>query len=192
MAMDWTPEKIEKMCEWMGAGKTAAYVAREFGCTRNAVIGKYQRERVKRGIIPPFACESRPRPHRTRPILEDVASGPRINAQLLRNTTPKRECEPTRHIPEVAKVSLGFILPALPVASRGPAVGILDVTGCRWPVADDPEVIGGKCFCNAEKRDGSAYCHAHARASVAPDSRELIRSTVRFTLSTLRRGERAA
>jgi len=194
MAMDWTPEKIEQMFTWMQEGRSPAYVANMFHCTRNAIIGKYQRERIKRGLIQPYACESRPRPNRKRSILDDVA-GPRINAQLLRNTTPKRACEPTRHIPEVAKAPLGFILPALSVAPRTPAVasriGILDVTGCRWPVADHPDVIGGKCFCNEVQREGSAYCAAHAAESVSRESRETIRMTIRSAIYTLKRGRAA-
>lgn len=194
MNMKWTADKIEEMFTAMSNGKSPSEVGAMLGCTRNAVIGKWNRERIKRGLIPPPPCETRPRPQRPRTIL-DAVEGQRINPQLLRNTTPKRACEPTRRIPEVAKVPLGLILPALPVPVPKPArasqIGILDVTGCRWPVSEHPDVIAGKCFCNAPQRDGSSYCATHAAASVSETSRDMIRKTIRSAIYIHKRGRAA-
>lgn len=57
--------------------------------------------------------------------------------------------------------------------------GILDVTGCKWPLEFDPTIVGGHAFCNAETRDGAPYCATHTRESVASYSQKLIKSTIR-------------
>lgn len=66
--------------------------------------------------------------------------------------------------------------------------GILDVTGCRWPLAEESaSVIASKTFCNAPQCNGSAYCETHRKASRAPWSRDLIRSTIRGTMFILKK-----
>lgn len=41
-------------------------------------------------------------------------------------------------------------------------VDIIEVTGCRWPVAGDRLPV----FCNSAKRPGESYCAAHSPRSV--------------------------
>lgn len=150
----WTEEEDQIITKMVYGGKSMAQIAAMLpGRSRNAVIGRYRRIREARGE----PTSSTPR----RAILETVSDdADRISPQLLRNTTPKRVCEPRRAMPKVAKVGVGFLLPALPARSSSPAVGILDVTGCRWPVGEDVSVAGRHTFCNSET-DGSSYCAHH-------------------------------
>lgn len=76
------------------------------------------------------------------------------------------------------------------VPAARPACGILDVTGCRWPLAEESaSVIASTIFCNAPQCDGSAYCETHRKAARSAGSRELIRSTIRTAIYlTKRRG----
>lgn len=148
--MQWTPESIEQMMALMADLKSTSAVAKVMGISENAIVGKHYRERIRRGMIPA------PRP-----------SGGGSNAK--------------RRKPPVAAKGAGFILPMLPVsdARRKAACSIVDVTGCRWPVKDDPHLVGGHAFCNAETPEGAPYCATHTRESVASGSHELIRSTIR-------------
>lgn len=98
-------------------------------------------------------------------------------------------CGATRNM-VIGKVNrLGLIrAPKLRPAS----CGILDVSGCRWPLeVESPEVIGRKLFCNAVQCDGSPYCNEHLAQSVAPYSRDLVRRTIKDTVRTLARARTA-
>lgn len=69
--------------------------------------------------------------------------------------------------------SAGILLPAVAPPPRGPAVGILDVTGCKWAIGEDASLPGGHAFCNHTLKDGSPYCAYHTKQAIAPFSREL-------------------
>ena len=64
------------------------------------------------------------------------------------------------------------------VPSADRSCGILDVTGCRWPIATDHDIIGGHAFCNHSTGAGKPYCEFHTRESVASYSQKLIRKTI--------------
>lgn len=169
--MEWTQEAIDRMFAMRRKGWSFGIIAQELGTTRNAAIGKFWRLMVQAGHSPT------PR----KAVLERIESR-RLSAEELRHTVAKRVYTPTRALPKVAKVGVGFMLPAVkpaPKPARTSTVGILDATGCLWAIGHDPKVIGGHTFCNHPKRDGSPYCEEHARESVADYSRELIRSTIK-------------
>ena len=154
--MFWTQEMDDQLRKLAIDGWSMSQIAAQLGngLSRNACIGRWHRLKTKDGTL---RLPSKPHSR----ILETVSDGvARISPQLLRNTTPKRRCEPQRPMPKVAKVGLGFLLPALPEPPRGPAVGILDVTGCKWAVGEDASVPGRHTFCNSET-DSSPYCAYH-------------------------------
>lgn len=37
---------------------------------------------------------------------------------------------------------------------------------CKWPVQDDPGVVGGVLFCGKATKDGASYCRAHTHLSL--------------------------
>jgi len=45
--MAWTDDVYEKVCEMWDAGVTARVIAEELGLTKNQVIGKMNRRRIK-------------------------------------------------------------------------------------------------------------------------------------------------
>ena len=177
--MDWTDEAIEKLVKMVIQGRPMSQIAAALGggCTRNAAIGKWHRVSAARGLRTPTPRKN---------ILEDVGESHRISPQLLCNTTPKRACEPHRAMLKVAKVGVGFLLPSLPKTPQTSTMSIIDVTGCRWPVSDEPHLPGGFGFCNGAQHDGSSYCEAHAREATAAFSNDRIRRTIKSALTTLR------
>lgn len=151
-SIPWTEEETNRLFELVKAGKTFNEISTELpGRNRMACLGRYHRVLIKRGHIPNF---------RKRVLDSD-------RPELMRNTSPKRAYRPKVPAPATPKASVGFILPALPAPKprKGRAVGILDVTGCRWPLEDNPALIGGRAFCNAPQKEGRSYCHEHCRAN---------------------------
>jgi len=143
----WTEEETTRLFELFKEGKSFSEIGRTIGRDRQACIGRYHREMVKRGHVPT------PRKR----VLND-------------GTVEKRKY--TRAIPEpqVAAAGVGFLLPAIApvIQQRGPLVGLLDVTGCKWPVAEDASLIGGQAFCNCPRDGKSSYCAEHAKRAVNP------------------------
>jgi hypothetical protein len=73
-------------------------------------------------------------------------------------------------MPAVSRVGVGFIMPPLPPLEprQGPAVGIIEATGCKWPVAEDASLIGGHECCNGTRVTGSSYCAHHKAKAKSP------------------------
>ena len=178
--MKWTPEQDETLKKLLLENYSMSQIGRVIGCSKNACIGRWHRINPDKSIYLPRA----PR----RPILETLEDGTRINPQLLRNTTPKRRCEPRRAMPKVAKVGVGFLLPSLPEPSRSSAVGILDVSGCKWAVGEDPAVYGRHTFCNHETDGKSPYCAYHRAVNVRPKVEAAKTERFRTPISLIRAG----
>ena len=175
----WTPETVDLMMQLVAQGRSMGEIGIALGRTRNAIIGKVQRERIIRGHVPI------PR----KPILVTLADGSkRLSPQALRNTTPKRVCEPRRAMPGVSTQGIGRILPALtpPPPRSGPAAGILDVTGCRWPTGSDETIPGTHTFCDATQDGKGPYCPFHEAQKVAKPVPMADRARARMTVSQLR------
>ena len=163
--MKWTDELIEQMFTDFRNGLSSAAIARRLGTTKNTIIGKYYRERVRRGLLPPPPSDKTPRPSKAR------------RKQVL--TLPAR-----------AESVSAYISPPVVKPDEGQLASIVDVTGCKWPVRDDPEFVGGFAFCNHAKADNGPYCPYHAKENVASYSRKLINRTLGSI--GLRFGRRAA
>ena len=150
--VNWTAELVERMMTLHRKGLTTGEIAREFGVTRNSICGKLHREKIKRG-----ERYFKPRIRKDRP-------------------PARKKAMPTLPIEPV-----GFVLPYVaPVyqPDEGQFASIVDVTGCRWPVKDDPAFVGGIACCNAAQVDGSPYCAHHKREAIASYSRTLINKTL--------------
>lgn len=182
----WTESEIQRMLDLDRDGKSCGQIGIELGRTRNAVIGKLHREKVKRGLKTYFPSDIT---NRSINILPEKA----ISPELERNTIPKRKYTRVVPPPSLSAKGVGVILP-MPkiVIEKGKMVGILDVKGCRWPTEAVPGLIGTHAFCNAETDTGRSYCAEHLAMNKAPYSRDLIRSTVRQVVYTLKRAGRAA
>lgn len=151
--MNWTEEQRHELMRLYRQGLTSYQMAEHFGVSRNAICGRIHRERVSLGEI-----ESKPRIRK-----------PQRRKQML--TLPAR-----------AEFGVSAYIQSDPQKpSEGFLASIVDVTGCRWPVKDDPAFIGGVAFCN-HATDGKTYCPYHTQVSTASFSRNMIRKTIKQAL----------
>lgn|SRR5574341_775395 len=157
----WTEERIEFVLAAWAEGKSAGVIAAEIGTTRNTVVGKLHRERIRRGLF---------------------VARPKSGTVL-----PKRPPSP-RAVPTLAMVP-AIAVPddepspvIVPDVAGGAPCSIIDVTGCKWPVEAAPHMPGGHLFCNAARPLNQSYCAAHqARAvggqlPISEDDRTIIQS----------------
>lgn len=100
---------------------------------------------------------------------------------------PKREKQPPK--PKAVSEGAGFILKPKPVPepSAGDGVGILEVTGCRWPISDDKANRHEHRFCNHLVEGDGSYCAHHKQMNVASYSQTLIKKTITVALYKLRK-----
>lgn len=157
--MEWTFEQVEELITLWRQGRTSYELAAHFGITRNSIMGKLHREKLRR-----------------------AEQGEPIERRRVANegTITKRRYtrrEPMLTLASSAGSVMRIVEPAPTPPDEGQLASIVDVVGCRWPVKDDPEMIGGVAFCNHAQRDKSPYCEYHARENVAPWSAEAIRKT---------------
>jgi len=185
--MQWTEEAIGQVFTMAGKGTSMGDIAQHLGCSRSAVIGLYRRERIKRGTLPPVMP-------RKRILVPETRRDP----NPYRDTVDKGGGGRLMPMPTLPTEGIGFVLPPMdrapqpaPEPRAWPAIGILDVTGCRWPVGEDAAVPGRHTFCNGPQRDGSSYCAEHSKARVAEGSRETIRQTIRSSLHLVRKARAA-
>lgn len=164
-AFAWNDETVKMLFELAGEGRSVKEIGLILGTTVRSVTGKLHRER-------------RGKAQKNDPAFKVIQTSSASKSVYTR-TIPA---------PTLATEGVGTILRPIKMRlHKGKLIGVLDVTGCRWPVADNPKVIGGRVFCNAKKRDGSSYCCDHAETNRASYSRELIRQTVKATLHILKK-----
>jgi GcrA cell cycle regulator len=165
--IDWTPAQVDELISLWRQGRTSYELAAHFNVTRNSIMGKLHREKLRRAETDPIERRA-------------VAN----TGTITKRRYTRREAMLT--LPSSAGSVMRIVEPAPTPPDQGQLASIVDVTGCRWPVADNPDFIGGVAFCNHEQRDGSPYCPYHARENVAPYSREAIRRTIKQSLYLLK------
>jgi len=158
--IDWTASQVAELITFWRQGLTSYQLATHFNVTRDSIMGKLHREKLRR-----------------------ATSGDPIERRAVANTGTITKRRYTRReamltLPERAGSVMRIVEPPPTPPDQGQLASIVDVTGCRWPIKDDPEFIGGVAFCNHEQRDGSPYCPYHAHKNVAPWSAEAIRRTM--------------
>jgi GcrA cell cycle regulator len=157
MKFDWTPELIDQMLSLLDSGLSTLQVARKLGTTKNSVIGKAHRERVKRGL------PANIRPLKRKPSITDISRPPRQR---------RKKVQLSLALPERADSVSPRVSPIVTVSEPAPDLGrlasIVDVTGCRFHVRDDADFVGGVAFCNHPQKEGSSYCPYHAQKASAP------------------------
>ena len=160
--MNWTQETIDELIALWRQGRTSYELAAHFGTTRNSICGKLFRLKRDLGLSSPTN---------------------RVTRRKHSPTDNKRKGKNMLTLPSSAGFVSSFVSPPTPRPDEGQLASIVDVAGCKWPVREDSDFIGGQAFCNHTKRDdGSPYCPFHAAESVASYSRALIRKTTRAAL----------
>lgn len=153
---NWTQEQREAVLTLWNKGLSASAIAPLFGTTKNAIIGIVHRwPGVKRRGG--WAYRTGPRKVILKPSAPVAIAAPR--------TVPVAAAKPVAAAPKPATARLQPTALVFIAARSG---GILDVTGCRWPVMADASVIGGQLFCNADRYDQKSYCPRHEARSVRP------------------------
>jgi len=153
MSIDtWTPERVEQLQSFVGAGLSCSQIAAQIGVTRNAVIGKIHRLGLS-PVRPPGATV-RNCPPRTR---DPRAASQRRRLRLLWSdgaVTAEAEAAPAA------------------VESAAPC-SLLDLAQgkCRWPVSDAHSGGADFVFCGNAAIDGLSYCTGHARMAYRAPAR---------------------
>lgn len=141
---NWTPEHIERGLKLIAEGRSSGDIAKEFGTTRNCIVGKLTRERIKRGLHIPNPkgplSQKRQSPRRevTKPNLVIISRG-----------------EPIEDSPPV-------VMPMIEKGTGTPC-DIVELKGCKWPLHADEKAYGGHIFCNAARPINMPYCETHRR-----------------------------
>ena len=153
MSIDtWTPERVEQLQSFVGAGLSCSQIAAQIGVTRNAVIGKIHRLGLS-PVRPPGAAT---------------------------RSCPPRARDP-RAASERRRLRLLWSDGAVTAEPAGPAAvesaepcSLLDLAQgkCRWPVSD----TGGNgtadfVFCGNAAIEGLSYCTGHARMAYRASAR---------------------
>ena len=166
--MAWTDDVYEKVCEMWDAGVTARVIAEELGLTKNQVIGKMNRRRIKsqaeatergekfRVIRGGKDVTTRKKEKPKRPELRIVKiespeplyrqrayKGALLTAQLRREELEAANA----NIPVEEKVNKNF---------KGLSILELDLGECRYPKGPYPDI--GYVFCGQPVKHGSSYC----------------------------------
>lgn len=169
MKFAWTTEREELLFALVTDGRHSfTEIGRLLGCNKNQAIGKWHRIANRRGIV---LTKPRPKNHASQP----PKARPKPVIVIAKNTGPV----------------MRPVKPAAPVAKFGRVCGILEVTGCRWPVSSDDARKDEHRFCNAAQHKGSSYCEAHAHEATASYSQSLIRRTTRSVIAILKKAQAA-
>lgn len=178
MNAGWTDERIAEMKRLLQGGLSCSAVAARLGVSRNAVIGKVHRIEHATGEKWPqkLGTPTGPRNRALDGAAPRKSPEPTLSVGPAPAEQQKRQEEPLRRAPALPA---GITVDGVKPARLGKPCGILQASGCRWAIGHDPKVIGGHVFCNTATPDGHSYCETHARANVAPYSRDLIQRTIK-------------
>lgn len=160
-AFPWTDEITDRAIAMWNAGKSGSLIAAELMAatghhlTRSGVISRIHRKGIAMGARP-----KRPSDDTTRKRIPSACKKPSI-VPVPETTAPAAvPRQTTKRAPRPAPLCDKF-LPILTLADNTKPCGIVDVTGCRWPVGYDESVPGRHLFCNHEQQEFSPYCAAH-------------------------------
>ncbi|GAB4235484.1 MAG: cell cycle sigma 70 cofactor GcrA [Kiloniellaceae bacterium] len=144
--MTWTEERVAELMRLWEAGRSASEIGRLLGVSKNSVVGKAHRMKLKARPSPiKRGAPSQPRRPAVAAMAKPVAQAPQA---------PKPVQQPRSVAPAPAP------RPARPVArsgGKGPA--------CLWPIGDPGDQDFH--FCGAPAVAGKPYCDEHcARAYI--------------------------
>lgn len=141
--MSWTEDRIERLRQLWGSGKSASEIADMLGgVSRNAVIGKAHR----------LGLSGRPSPIKAKPE-EEAEAAPAAAPTSVASPAPARPA------------------PVREAVQEGANILSLTERMCRWPLGD-PKQAGFR-FCGKGVFGGLPYCMEHATlAYQAPKKKE--------------------
>jgi GcrA cell cycle regulator len=154
-AVTWSPERVEQLRAFVGAGMTCSQIAAEIGVSRNAVIGKIHRLGLGPGR--PAAALGRVCPPRTQ--------RPRVPSQrqmlrVIRAEAPQTGGAVNGEAP-IGDAIVGDATPG--TGTQNCSLLELGHGKCRWPVSERSGSAADFVFCGNPIAGGFSYCAAHAR-----------------------------
>lgn len=162
--MKWDDDAIKKLSDLWSTGATATMIAREFGSTRSAILGKVHRLNLPGRVV--TTADKRAVRARRQRIMADIAPKP----------LPDRKEKP-------AKVRVIYAADGereMQIVGRP----MLDAsrTACRWPID------GGlpRLCCSAPTLPGHSWCRSHAGIAYARPRGHVLRSDGGTTISDMR------
>ena len=171
----WTADRIETLRMMRASGATARAIGEAIGCSRNAVLGKLDRIGMNTAAVPrtwtPERVETLKALHAAGKMFTEIAEVLGVTPKAARNYAekiklPRRQSgfhfNPAR-VRSAPRAPRAFMTaPSLDLAA-----GILDVTGCKWPVGENDATPGRHLFCNHGTDENAAYCPYHAELNRA-------------------------
>lgn len=155
----WTDEKVEYLTEMYKQGRTANYIGKALGCSRNAVTGKAWRIGLKSANAGANGAakkvSQRARPNLVAP--ETVQAAAEGRKRAARETIQRKKAERAKKAetrPVQAAVPRGEDVPE--PESRELRVLDLNDNTCRWPEGESPYT-----FCGHKPLQGRPYCKYH-------------------------------
>lgn len=149
----WTADRVAKLREWWGDGRSAAEISRRFDekVSRSAVIGKAHRLGLKHG-------------YKRTPTIRSTKTrqaGPVtvIAREFYSSSIKTRGALPALRNLKIEPLAEIVDLPAPPHQRR--TIATLTPTCCRWPVGDPQKPDFH--FCGANHVPGLPYCPTHAQ-----------------------------
>lgn len=178
MADFWTDDKIETLRAMHRDGHTCREIGMVVGATRNAVIGKLHRLGISKPSAVDHWTAERLATLRTMHVegasYEEIAEATGFCVGSCRTKASRIGLASRGNIhyrqPRSTNKPRGFrprLVEGLAAPSTDHAVGILDVTGCKWAVTPDNCDKGGHLFCNHQVDENSPYCAYHAELNRA-------------------------
>lgn len=178
----WTADQRAKIASWLRLEFTCSAIGRAFG-------GLSKKETVRRIVADTELSRLRPtlkglNPQQRRHIPRQKLNEPPPVRNFVNETPLKpRRAAPIDPMMVVHKADLAHADdPPLPPMTVLPISGMrlvalpdLERGECRWPVADNPDVVGKVLFCGKATKPGQSYCKAHTFAALPARQREGVR-----------------
>ncbi len=136
-ASPWTPARVARLAELWSEGVSASVIAKEFGCTRNAVIGKTNRLRIETPV--PRGGPKTPHDKISPCVIRRIAKRPPHTREPGRRWNNDN---------------------AIPMQQRRTLL-TLERHHCKWPCGDPR--TEQFYYCGGKRWGKSSYCHHHSQ-----------------------------
>lgn len=145
--MTWTEERVAELMRLWEAGRSASEIGRLLGVSKNSVVGKAHRMKLK---ARPSPIKRGAAPQLRRPAAAPVAKPAAVQAAPVAPKQVEIRAAQRAPAPRAAR-------PAVRAGGKGP--------NCLWPIGDPGDQDFH--FCGAPAVPGKPYCDEHcARAYI--------------------------
>ena len=154
--MNWTPEQSEHLTKLWNEGHSTRVIAERLRCglTRNAIIGKVNRLKLKPRLVAWYF--NSPRGDRKNPPPRPPRKT-NIHVEEVKRAPPRIRPPEFNPSPEDIAVGAWAALPG----SNPVTLVELQPARCKWPIGDDKPYLS----CNCEAVAGKPYCPTHLHRS---------------------------